>query len=115
MDPTTARSILETISTVHPRIETSDRAVAVWSAALESTTNEEAGEALLVLLRESDRQPTPADILRVAREYRARRMPEPVHEDPRGRIMLQGAGKIIFDDIVAKMLASGKIVSPRKR
>ena len=28
------------------------------------------GEALLLLLRESDRQPTPADILRVMRYYR---------------------------------------------
>lgn len=112
MTTETARSLVETVASIHPRVKADDRTVAVWRAALHDSDQTEAGEALLVLLRESHLQPTPADLLRVMREARMRRHPEP-ESDPRATIPLTKAAAIIVADIAARMKARGQLPGAR--
>jgi hypothetical protein len=104
MDTATARMMLETVQAAHPRIVVNDKTVEVWRAALDGCDDGEAGDALLTLLRENEYQPTPAAILRVMRDNRARRHPE-VKPDPRENIPIQDAAAQILADLAERKRA----------
>ena len=106
MDHATARALLETVRSVHPKVKADDEAVEVWRVALDGCDDGEAGDALLTLLRENEYQPTPAAILRVMRDNRARRHPE-VKPDPRETIPMHEAAAQILADLAERKRMRG--------
>lgn len=114
MDTATARMMLETVQAAHPRLVVNEKTVEVWRVALDGCDDGEAGEAVLTLLRESAHQPTPADIIRVTREQRARVARE-ASPDPRSVIPMHDAARQIVEDIEARMRARGRTPPRRPR
>jgi len=108
MDLASAAALMATIRVMHPKLPKSDDAVSVWALALDGCDEAAAADAVMTLLRESHRQPTPADIIRVMRETRARLHPE-VKPDPREIIPLNEAAASILAELTARMRADGRI------
>lgn len=104
--------MLTTFSEAYSRKAPTEQTVAVWKAALGSLGGDEMREAAYTLLADREHMPTPADVLRVAREQRAAKKP-PV-ETMKGDIPLQDGVRKILDDLEARMRRDGKIPPKRK-
>lgn len=114
IDALDVRDFLGTMHRVHGRPEADDDLVNAWHSALVSITGDELREAGYTALTESPHMPTPADILRIAREKRVARQPDPPKEDPRGRIPLADGARQILAALEERMRANGQRVPNRR-
>lgn len=104
------RDLLDTFHSVYGGPKVTDDAVAAWKAVLSDLTGDEAREAAFELLKNRDRRPTPADLLRVAREQRLAKEPPVVKGDPRGKIPIEEGARQILRELEARMARDGKVI-----
>lgn len=102
------RDLLATLHSAYGRPQPTEANVQVWRSVLSSLTGDELRSAALALLEERPSPPAPADVLRVARDQRARRQPATEDDDPRGQVSVQDGARIILEKLAQKMRAAAR-------